>query len=345
MLGTLIHQLSPATKTFLLLCLFQTAACSNPQVTPSPITTSSAPIASTSTVATAQTPRFDPYDAAFFGDEEFFSPKHKARPGEWLHRFPSTGIIFDEYVQRRPVSRTAQRNTIVIQPLGRFSDSDRQMLNKLREFMDAFFGVTTVLAPDSPLPDHGLRTRNEGGKVWRQIHTEVLLNEVLAPNLPSNAVCYLGVTMTDLYPEPGWNYVFGQATLDKRVGVYSLIRYMPSFWGKPDTPAARKLALLRSFKVMSHETGHMFSMEHCVRFECNMNGSNSLEEMDQQPAELCPACLKMLQWNLSFDIRARYGHLRDIYRREGLEDQASWIDRRLNKIEPVTNPPLSAPHP
>ena len=200
--------------------------------------------------------------------------------------------------------------------------------------MQAFFGIPAVIAPDKSLPKRGLRTRRSGSKVWQQMHTEVLLDEVLAPNLPANAVCYLGVTMTDLYPEPSWNYVFGMATLDKRVGVYSLARYLPSFWGQPDTPNARKVATLRAFKVMSHETGHMFSMEHCTRFECNMNGSNSLEEMDRQPAHLCPVCLKMLQWNLRFDLRDRYAKLHDLYKQEGLEEQAAWIERRLDVIGP-----------
>jgi archaemetzincin len=33
--------------------------------------------------------------------------------------------------------------------------------------------------------------------------------------------------MEDLYPEPSWNFVFGQASLNERVGVYSFARYGP----------------------------------------------------------------------------------------------------------------------
>jgi archaemetzincin len=50
-------------------------------------------------------------------------------------------------------------------------------------------------------------------------------------------------------------------------------------------------ALRRTLKTAAHETGHMFSLLHCVHFKCVMNGSNSLEESDQQPLWLCPQCL------------------------------------------------------
>ena len=76
----------------------------------------------------------------------------------------------------------------------------------------------------------------------------------------------------------------------------------------------------------------MFTVSHCVRYECVMNGSNSLEEMDRQPAFLCPVCLKKLAWNLGFDVRARYARLRAIYETEGLTAQVEWIDSRMRRI-------------
>ena len=113
---------------------------------------------------------------------------------------------------------------------------------------------------------------------------------MLAPRLPNDAIAYLGITMGDLYPEASWNFVFGEATLDERVGVYSLVRYFPGFTGEKDTPAARTLGLLRSFKVLSHETGHMFGLHHCARFECLMNGTNSLEETWTGAPAPCAPC-------------------------------------------------------
>jgi archaemetzincin len=277
---------------------------------------------------------FDPADPAFLADPESFTPKRPARPGEWLDRFPETGTTFEEYTRSSPVGRTAQRGKIVLQPLGAFRDDERKLLETLREFTSAFFDCPVVLAPDLSLPDKGRRARAEGGRRWTQHLTQVLLHEVLAPRLPGDAIAYLGVTMEDLYPAASWNFVFGEATLEERVGVYSLARYFPAFTGEEDTPAARKLALVRSLKVLSHEAGHMFSLHHCARFECLMNGSNSLDEMDRAPAHECPVCLKKLAWNLRFDVRARYDRLLALYRREGLGDLAAWVEARRSKIGP-----------
>ncbi len=101
-----------------------------------------------------------------------------------------------------------------------------------------------------------------------------------------------------------------------------------------DTPAARKLGLLRSWKLLSHETGHMFGLHHCRQFECLMNGSNSLDETDRSSATLCPLCLAKLAWNLHFDVRVRYAKLLAITQREGMTDLARWTEDRLRKIGP-----------
>ena len=296
------------------------------------------PVPSASSLSTmpkdAGPPAFDPGDPAFVADPESFTPKLPARPGDWLARFPETGTTFEEYARSNPVGRTAQRNKLVLQPLGAFSDDERELLEKLREYTSVVFDCPVVLAPPLPLPSKGRRKRAEDGRTWTQHHTQVILHEVLAPRLPEDAIATLGITMSDLYPQASWNFVFGEATLDKRVGVYSLARYFPAFTGETATPAARRLGVLRSFKVLSHEAGHMFSLHHCARFECLMNGSNSLDEMDRSPAYECPVCLKKLGWNLRFDVRARYRRLLGIYQREGLTDLARWVEARLQKISP-----------
>jgi archaemetzincin len=277
---------------------------------------------------------FDPVDPAFVADAKSFTLKLPPRPGDWLDRFHEAGTTFEQYIRSAPVTRTAQRDRIVLQPLGPFRRDERVLLEKLREYTAAFFDCPVVVAPDLPLPQKGRRTRQEGGRRWTQHHTKVILHDVLAPRLPDSAVAYLGVTMADLYPEASWNFVFGEATLDERVGVYSLVRFFPGFTGDTETPAARTLGLLRSFKLLSHETGHMFGLQHCARFECLMNGTNSLEETDRSPAVLCPVCLEKLAWNLRLDVRHRYADLLAIYRREGLAELASWTEARLQTIGP-----------
>src|SRR5262249_1204999 len=154
-----------------------------------------------------------------------------------------TGTTFDEYVRSRPVGRTEKRRRIVLQPLGDFGAAERGVLATLREYTEAFFDSPADVAPALPLPAEGRRARPEDRRKWTQHHTQVLLHKVLAPRLPEDAMTYLGITMGDLYPEASWNFVFGEATLEERVGVYSLVRYFPAFTRDKDTPEARRLGL------------------------------------------------------------------------------------------------------
>jgi archaemetzincin len=47
---------------------------------------------------------------------------------------------------------------------------------------------------------------------------------------PADAYCLIGVLMTDLYPILSWNYVFGLAQMDSKIGVFSFARYRDSFY-------------------------------------------------------------------------------------------------------------------
>ncbi len=321
--------------------------CDNPVPTPKPKgVTPRAPTAASSTVSSTTTKSpcgrvevplatevpFNSKDRAFGADNEDFEQKRAAKPGDWMARFNETGQSFNEYVASRPTQRQGRRNVLVLQPLGSFRKGDREQLSELAHYTEIFFDTKVRLAPATALPKAGQRLRHGPNGNWVQHHTRSILDWLAAEKLPTDAVCVLGITMEDLYPEPSWNYVFGEATLEKRVGVYSLARYHARFWGQTETPESRVLATLRSFKVLAHETAHMFSLHHCRRYECLMNGSNSLEEMDRSPVEPCPVCLKMLQYNLRFDVRTRYRRLMALYERNGLTAQRDWVKARLERI-------------
>ena len=87
----------------------------------------------------------------------------------------------------------------------------------------------------------------------------------------------------------------------------------PRSTSEPDDPDAQALLLRRALLVVAHETGHMFSLPHCRRYECLMNGMNSLAELDRGTPWLCPDCLRKLQWNVGLDVLAHYRALRTFY--------------------------------
>ena len=238
-----------------------------------------------------------------------------------------------QFIKARRNQPDAARNTLYIYPLGEFSKQLRSpSLEALREYSETFFGMTTKLLPQQKdLQGLGIKTRINPGTGKRQLLSTDIL-ELLPKRLPNDAFCMLAVTMDDLYPQESWNFVFGQASLRERVGVFSFARYDPSFFGEKRDAGSDQLVLMRSFKVLAHETGHMFGIRHCIHFECTMNGSNHLDESDAKPMHLCPVCLRKLYQSKRFDPAERYKRLAAIYARHGFADEKTWAEKRATAI-------------
>jgi archaemetzincin len=254
-------------------------------------------------------------------------------PNDWLANFAEAGQTFEQFVRSQPNRPEAQRRKLYLQPLGNFSGSDGPALDQLRDFMAAFFMMEVDLLPPLKLAQNHVTSRRNRWTGQVQLLTGDILN-LLQTRLPEDGFALLGVTMTDLYPDSNWNFVFGQASPRERVGVYSFARYDPRFYGQEAAADSSKLVLRRSCKVLAHETGHMFGIDHCVWYRCLMNGSNHLEEADARPLHLCPVDLRKLQWSIGFDVVERYRRLRDFHRQAGFEDEAQWLDKRLRRLAP-----------
>jgi Peptidase family M54 len=148
--------------------------------------------------------------------------------------------------------------------------------------------------------------------------------------------------MDDLYPDPAWNFVFGQASPHDRVGVCSFARYLPGEAGA----AAGLLLLRRSCKVLAHETAHLLGIAHCVFYSCLMNGSSHLAESDVRPLHPCPVDLRKLQDSIRFDVVARYQRLRTVAGDVGFTGDARWLTGQLLHIDqgqaqPDPRPPVT----
>jgi archaemetzincin len=243
-------------------------------------------------------------------DAPAFEPIRAPGPDDWLANHRETGQTFDDFVRSHPNRPTAQRRTIYLQPLGTFE------LGPLKEFTEAFFMMLVVVRPPLDLMTTSITSRANPYTGQRQLLTTDIL-AFLRRQLPTDAFCMLGITMIDLYPDPAWNFVFGQAALRERVGVYSFARYGGE---------AR-----RSCKVVAHETSHMFGIEHCLYFRCVLNGSNHLAESDARPMHLCPVDLRKLQWSVGLDVLERYRRLRAVCERAGFTDEARWCQGELER--------------
>lgn len=253
-------------------------------------------------------------------DTTAFSPLGPAGPSDWLALHDEQGQTWQTYVDEHRVAPTPERRRLQLQPLGELAPG--LDLEGLRAATEAFFGLPAVVLP--ALSDEGLVRRQHRGR--EQILTTSVLVR-LAEELPADAMSTLAITSHDLYPEEAWNFVFGQASYTHRVGVFSLHRYDPAFYGRPPDEA---LVMRRALKVLAHEQGHMFGLRHCVYYDCLMNGSNHLEEADSRPLHLCPICLRKLHSAIGFDVKKRFANWAAVLEALGLDTEARWARSRID---------------
>ncbi len=251
------------------------------------------------------------------------------KPGDWLSIHQEDGQTFQEYLDYDPVLPKGKRRVLYLQPLGAFTADQRKIVGLTTEFMGLYFGLQVKTLGDLPLtviPSSARRTL-PGGK-GPQILTRFVLKKILKPRLPKDGAALVALTASDLYPRESWQFVFGEASISERVGVWSIHRL-----GDPsDDIKSFRLCLVRAIATATHETGHMFSMLHCTKFLCNMNGSESLEESDQQPLALCPECLAKLCWATGIEPKDHLRKLMDFCERNGLHVEAISYRKSLRAL-------------
>lgn len=253
----------------------------------------------------------------------------KPKPGEWLAQHKEDGQTFNEYLTCRPITPTGKRTVIYVQPFGKFTGTQREIVKLTADFLGRYYQRPVKIRDDLPLsviPDKARRKHPSWG--MDQILSTYVLDDVLAPRLPADAAAYIAFTASDLWPGEGWNFVFGQASLRNRVGVWSIYRN-----GEPEKgPEEFRLCLRRTLKTATHETGHMFSMQHCTKYECNLCGSNNREESDGQPIEVCPECVAKICWATGCDPIQRFEALAEFCREQKLEAEAEFYKRSKGAI-------------
>ena len=219
---------------------------------------------------------------------------------------------------------------IYLQPLGEFDPQQRKVLDRTAEFLGAYFQLPVKVREGLSLDVIPALARREH-PTWhvKQVLSTYVLEQVLRPRLPTDACACIALTTSDLWPGKGWNFVFGQASLSERVGVWSIARN-----GDPHGDAnAFRLCLVRTLKTASHETGHMFSMQHCTLYECNMCGSNHRQEADSRPLWLCPYCLAKLCHATGANPVKRFRDLAAFAKRAGLKSEEEFYEKSLAVLE------------
>lgn len=253
-------------------------------------------------------------------------PLPRPRPGDWLAEHPEPGQTFAEYLDARPVRKSDKLNTIYLCFIGEFSEAQRRILDLTQDYLALFFDCPVKVQRQvalASIPARARRTHPSWGD--QQVLTGYVLHEVLEPERPADALAYLALTASDLWPGEGWNFVFGQANLRQRTGVWSIYRN-----GDPGEDFT--LCLRRTLGTASHELCHVLTLHHCTAFRCLMNGSNHQEERDQRPLHPCPICLGKLCWNLRAEPVPYLTKLHTFCRQNRLDPESAWYGRALEAL-------------
>lgn len=259
--------------------------------------------------------------------EPFFKPMGKPEQGDWLARQKEPGQTFDEYIDSNPTVPTDERNVIYIHPLGKFTADQNKVIRVTSEYIEAFYGLKVKTLATKPLP--AKLTEPEQRMIdypkHRQLRTGYIMEKMLQPALPADAAALIAFTDEDLYPDSSMYFVFGQASLENRVGVWSLFRL--------DDAANFDTFLRRTMKISVHEIGHMFRMRHCTKYECVMSGTNHLGETDRRPIEACPECMAKICWMMKQKPSERYKRLDAFARLNKLGNEARDFESKAKTVE------------
>jgi archaemetzincin len=258
-------------------------------------------------------------------------PLAAPQPGDWLGVHSEDGQTFAQYLRLKPIRRSKDARTIYLLLLGDFSSEQKQVLEVTQQYLSVFYQTPVTVRRELPLdviPESGRRVHPSWGTP--QVSTAYVLNELLKPDRPDDALAYLCFTSSDLFSGATRNYVLGEAQTWERLGVWSIYRN-----GDPtESDEVFRQCLRRTMHIATHETGHILALKHCTAFECNMNGANSVSETDRHPLHFCPVCLRKLLWNIDADPDAYLADLQQFCRDQNLTDEASWYvaaQQRLNK--------------
>lgn len=249
----------------------------------------------------------------------------KTPPGEadWLASHHEPGESVAEF---RTSFRSVHGKTIYLLPVGALDAQHAAIVDELEPLLRAWYQLEVKRLP--PLPEKVARVGERQREWGPQLLTRTIL-DAARERRPEDAAAVMAVTAIDLYPDPSWNFVFGEASYEERVGVMSLAR-------DGDPEKEHSVVLERALATAAHEIGHMARLPHCIAWECAMNGSNHREEADSRPLEPCPACLAKLAIATGFDPLKRWRDVEAAYANAELFRGVDEVHRALAALDAGT---------
>lgn len=270
----------------------------------------------------------DPYKAAQQKLGPLYSLKGPSKEGDWLNTRPEKYQSFEEYVLAQPISADSSRKKIFIMLIGEFDSTQKGIAEITAQYLEIFYNLETVfieMRKDSDIFTHSRKNKTQN---HLQLSARQIMDTILKPQLPEDAAALIALTNYDLYPGNDWNFIFGLGSTKERVGVWSMYRF-----GDPHNSKEWSQCLMLTIKTATHEVGHMFTLSHCAKYECCMNGSNSLREANSQPVYFCPDCLVKICWNLKQDIKANLERTKQFWQQRNNSVLVNFYNKSITALK------------
>ncbi|KAG8523743.1 Archaemetzincin-1 [Galemys pyrenaicus] len=252
---------------------------------------------------------------------------------DWLLSRPEAPEDFQTFhAALLPRKQSQARKHIYLQPIDLSEGPADALLDHLRSCTEAFFlGLQVKCLPSVAAESIRCSSRPSRDADRLQLHADGILS-FLKSSKPGDALCVLGLTLSDLYPCEAWSFTFGMFLPGHEVGVCSFARFVGEFLqlgpsasdpaptevaaSEPEnlqdrgwTLCFNALGMAQCCKVVCHELCHLLGLGNCRWLRCLMQGALSLDEALQRPLDLCPICLRKLQHVLGFKLVDRYKSL------------------------------------
>jgi archaemetzincin len=119
-----------------------------------------------------------------------------------------------------------------------------------------------------------------------QYHARQLLDRVVDAVDHADDEAVLAVLDNDIYIEP-YTFTFGHCGLRSGVGVLSVTRVRPAFYGESlGNEAFHRRVLVEAL----YQVGRILGLSSCELPECTMAASDGVGDVDRKSDEFCGAC-------------------------------------------------------
>jgi archaemetzincin len=171
---------------------------------------------------------------------------------------------------------------IALQPLGEINDTT---IETVKNGIITVYRVEVVVLPVKVLPESAYYEPR------RRYRADILL-DYLNKETDKRFTKVLGLTNRDISATKGEHYdwgIFGYGTLGGRPCIVSTHRLRRG-------NVSRALFMNRLIKVVNHELGHTFGLDHCPVEGCLMqDGKGTIRTVDSESGDFCPRCRERLK--------------------------------------------------